>query len=242
MNSFLFLFLLFIIYSIIGYFVEILACSIYSKKFIFSRGFLIGPYLPIYGTGVVLITIFLSKYRDDLLALFIMSCVFCTILEYITSYVMEKLFNLRWWDYSEKKFHINGRVCLSNSILFGIGGLLIVEFFNPLIVKFINYLSPFWFYFISIILLFLFIVDFLMTVEIMIKVKVNLSMIEEKDATEQIKKEVRKSLANFNLLTVRLLKSFPNMEKINGSEFSKLKNTINNIRKEKVNKKKNKEA
>lgn len=238
MNNFLFLFLLFMIYSTVGYFVEIVACSLYSKKIIFSRGFLIGPYLPIYGTGVVLITIFLSKYRNDLLALFIMSCVFCTVLEYITSYIMEKLFNLRWWDYSEKKFHINGRVCLSNSILFGIGGLLIVEFFNPFIVKVISLLSPFWFYFTSISLLIIFLIDFLLTVKIMIKVKVNLSMIEEKDATEQIRKEIRKSLANFNFLTVRLLKSFPNMEKINGSEFSKLKNTINTIRKEKNNRKK----
>ena len=123
-------FLLFIIYSFIGWLMETTLKSYEAKKFI-NRGFLIGPYCPIYGCGCILIILLLKKYEPYPLGLFCMSVVICTILEYLTSYFMEKLFNARWWDYSKRKFNINGRVCINTMIPFGILGTLMMYFINP---------------------------------------------------------------------------------------------------------------
>ena len=114
-------FLLFIIYSIIGWILEIIFAFINLKKFV-NRGFLIGPYCPIYGAGCLLLTILLSKYAEDTIVLFALSIIICSILEYLTSWIMEKIFKLRWWDYSDMKFNINGRICLETMIPFGIIG------------------------------------------------------------------------------------------------------------------------
>lgn len=95
-------FLLFIIYSMIGWTIEVLLQFIEKKRLI-NRGFLIGPYCPIYGFGAVVMTLILDKYQDNLIILFGMSMLICTVLEYLTSYIMEKLFKARWWDYSQKK-------------------------------------------------------------------------------------------------------------------------------------------
>ena len=110
-------FLLYLIYSIGGWLLEV-SCKLVEKKKFINRGFLIGPYCPIYGTGAVIMTILLKKYIDDPITLFIMAMLTCSILEYITSYVMEKLFNARWWDYSTYRFNINGRICLETTIPF----------------------------------------------------------------------------------------------------------------------------
>lgn len=95
-------FMIFFIYSVIGYFCEVLGIFVSSGKVNFSRGYLIGPYLPIFGFGSLIITFYLSKYSNDLIALFILGSFFCCLLEYLTSFFLEKIFKLRWWDYSEK--------------------------------------------------------------------------------------------------------------------------------------------
>ena len=94
--------LLFFIYSFAGWLMETVQISIRQKKFV-NRGFLIGPYCPIYGCGVILITLLLQKYAGDIPLTFILSILICGTLEYMTSYVMEKIFKARWWDYSRIK-------------------------------------------------------------------------------------------------------------------------------------------
>ena len=128
---------LFFIYSIAGWIMESVSISIRNKK-ITNRGFLIGPYCPIYGWGVVLITILLQKYHDDIPATFFLSILICGTLEYATSYFMEKIFKARWWDYSTRKFNINGRICLETLIPFGIAGTAITIWINPFLLKYIN--------------------------------------------------------------------------------------------------------
>ena len=98
-----------------------------------NRGFLIGPYCPVYGTGVVLISVLLRQYKSDLVVFFVFTMLICGLLEYATSYFMEKLFNARWWDYSAKKFNINGRVCLENLILFCVAAAGIIYGTNPIL-------------------------------------------------------------------------------------------------------------
>jgi len=131
--SFLHVFLLFFIYSVIGYLCEIIYCFFYNHGKVQDRGFLYGPYCPIYGFGSLIILFFLKKYENDPLILFTMSIVLTSLLEYITSYLMEKIFENKWWDYSDQKFNLNGRICLLNSFLFGILGLTLVYFINPFI-------------------------------------------------------------------------------------------------------------
>ena len=113
---------------------EVTCKSIEAKKII-NRGFMIGPYCPIYGWGALAITILLKRYIDDWIVLLFMSIITCGILEYATSYVMEKLFHARWWDYSRRKYNINGRVCLETLIPFGILGLTIMYITNPFILS-----------------------------------------------------------------------------------------------------------
>ena len=136
-------FLLFMIYAILGWLMEVTCKLIQYKRFI-NRGFLIGPYCPIYGYGALLITILLHKYTNDPIVLFIMAIVVCGTLEYLTSYFMEKIYKARWWDYSQKKFNINGRVCLGTIVPFGLLGLLIMYVLNPFFLGKIGKLSELW--------------------------------------------------------------------------------------------------
>src|SRR5574344_2167877 len=153
------LFMLFITYSIIGWCMEVTCKLIELKKFI-NRGFLIGPYCPIYGWGCILITVLLNKYMKDPLVLFVMAIVICSILEYFTSYFMEKIFKARWWDYSRRKFNINGRICLETMIPFGILGCVMILVFNPIVFSFLKLFSKNILIIISIITFIILIVDY----------------------------------------------------------------------------------
>ena len=99
-------YLLFMMYSFIGWVVETSFTFYKSKKFV-NRGFLIGPYCPIYGWGCLAIILVVGKDTSDILGVFLKAILICSLLEYFTSYFMEKIYNVRWWDYSNKKFNIN---------------------------------------------------------------------------------------------------------------------------------------
>ena len=202
-----YIFLLFIIYSFLGWIVEVIASLIENKKFV-NRGFLIGPYCPIYGVGLLIITNFLKSYIDSYIVVFVMSMFICMTLEYLTSYIMEKLFNARWWDYSNKRFNINGRVCLETTIPFGLGGMLIMYIVNPLLEKILNTFNYNTLIIISIILFIIFLVDLIISLIVILKVK-NVSIQKIKDNTEEINKKVKKYLIEKSVLTKRLIESFP---------------------------------
>ncbi len=232
MESFLKLFLLFIIYSFIGYLAEVIYCSICNRKIVLNRGFLIGPILPIYGCGALVIVHLLERYANDVLVLFIMSFISCCIIEYFASLIMEKIFHLRWWDYSERKFNVNGRICLTNGILFGLGGLLLTKYINPVIDKFLSIFSTTTIINVSFVVLCLFLIDFILSTRIIFGLRSNISKITSRDATTQIKKEVNLFLKSHNILTGRLIKSFPNLEKINGPRIEKFLNIFSKVKKE----------
>ena len=151
-------FYIFIIYSFLGWLMEVLLVSFQQRK-ITARGFLIGPWCPIYGFGALFVTLLLKKYYEDPIVLFIMSFLLGTILEYITSYLMEKIFKARWWDYTNHKFHINGRVSLTTSLGFGLLGVILVYVFNPFFLKIISNIPNILFNTIMIIILLIFISD-----------------------------------------------------------------------------------
>lgn len=202
------LFLLFLIYSFLGWLMETIYCSIGSKKFA-DRGFLIGPICPIYGCGAVAMTIFLKKYLDDPLVLFIMAVVICSILEYITSFIMEKIFNTRWWDYSNRLFNINGRVCLSNAVCFGALGIILLYFVNPFMISLLGKINEQVLSIICIIFLILLLLDYIFSTIIISKFTKTVKLVR-KDSSNDINKKVRELLLSKSGFYKRLVKAFPN--------------------------------
>lgn len=99
--------LLFFACSFLGWCMEV-ACKLVQFGRFINRGFLLGPLCPIYGTGAVLMAYFLPLWTTQVESTFLLALVLCGTLEYITSWLMEKLFHARWWDYSQKRFNING--------------------------------------------------------------------------------------------------------------------------------------
>ncbi|HAZ05353.1 putative ABC transporter permease [Acetobacterium wieringae] len=137
------LFVYFFLYAIIGWMCEVVYCSIPEKKFI-NRGFLNGPYCPIYGVGALIIIMFLMPYVSDPILVFFIGIILTSTLEYVTSWGMEKLFHAKWWDYSDHKFNINGRVCLLNSFLFGLLCVILMYVVHPIVNDLVNSFSAFW--------------------------------------------------------------------------------------------------
>lgn len=208
-NKFVVLCALFLIYSFFGWIIEVIYTFFEKKKFV-NRGFLIGPLVPIWGTGAVLITLILRP-DDSMFNLIISSAFIGTFLEYVVNYLMEKIFKARWWDYSKLPFNVNGRVWLGSSLFFGIGGVIIVQFMNPLLFDLFKSVNPYVFYIITIILFLLTLTDFCISFNIINKLKISVDSVR-KDYTEEISKKVRSILMGKSLFFKRLLNAFPNIK------------------------------
>lgn len=202
-------FVLFIIYSFIGWIGEIIFSIIQSKKAV-NRGFLMGPWCPIYGCGCLLLVTLLSKYSTMPFALFALSILICSLLEYFTSWIMEVIFKMRWWDYSDLKYNINGRICLESIIPFGLIGVLVVMFVNPFLLKLLNLIPKIILNITAVILLAIFILDVIISSNVIFNFK---SVIKDsrKDSTEAIKKLVMKKFNENNILYMRLANAFPTL-------------------------------
>ncbi len=203
-------FLLFLFYSFVGWIIEIINEIIRERRFV-NRGFLIGPYCPIYGCGMLLIIFLLTRYLDEPVVLFVMCVILCSILEYFTSYIMEKMFKARWWDYSDRKFNINGRICLETLIPFGVGGLLIMYLVNPFMVSQITSIPSSILKAISIILFILFMIDNFISFKIIFGFRKTTKK-AQKDDTVEITAFVKEILTNKSKLNKRLIKSFPGLK------------------------------
>lgn len=122
-------FLWLLLYSFIGWVYESLLYTVKQKRFI-NRGFLNGPYCPIYGTGAVLNLLILGRITNPFLLFFAGAFVDC-LLEYLTSWGMEQLFHARWWDYRKYPLNLNGRICLYGALVFGGFSVLLVLWIHP---------------------------------------------------------------------------------------------------------------
>ena len=208
--------LLFTIYAVIGWLMEVSLSFIQHHKFI-NRGFLIGPYCPIYGFGGVAITLLLSNFMniidnvsivDSLWISTIVIMFICGTLEYATSFVMEKLFHARWWDYHRFKFNINGRVCLETLLPFTIIGQIILRYANPVFLGLIGNIHQPWLHICTIVILGIFAIDVSVSYNIIHSFK-KISN-EAKDNTEEITKKV-KDIISKTWRGRRLVAAFPNV-------------------------------
>lgn len=226
-----YLFLFFFVASCIGYVCEVVFCSITDNTFAWNRGFLLGPYIPIYGVGTITVLWLLRNYFGDPLALFCLSFLICTILEYLTSFVMEKLFKVRWWDYSDQKFNIEGRVCLLNSFLFGLAGIIVVYLVYPFVTRIFNLIPHLAMIIISSICALIFFTDLIVTVITLISIRITITDIEKKDGTEDTKEQVIKRIKKNAVLYNMLLKAFPYIDGVNEQSFRELRILVDTVRK-----------
>lgn len=160
----------FIVYAFLGWVCEDIYCGIGKRKFI-NRGFLYGPYCPIYGFGALLVIYPLLMVSKHPIVVFIFGMVLTSILEYITSFVMEKLFATRWWDYSTYPFNINGRICLQNSLLFGLMALVVVYGLHPIVSRFVERIPLGFLVIFLIMFTFFFVIDIVNTVIVLLRRK-----------------------------------------------------------------------
>ena len=122
--------LLFFFYCFCGWVWESCYVSLRQRRWV-NRGFLHGPLLPIYGSGAIIILFVTLPVEEDLFLVWLMGMLAATALEYVTGVVMERLFQVRYWDYSNQKFNLNGHICLSSSIAWGFFSILLVRFLHP---------------------------------------------------------------------------------------------------------------
>lgn len=123
---------IFFVYAFLGWCTEVSFAALTSGKFV-NRGFLNGPVCPIYGCGVVIVLFFLEPLRKNTLLLFLGSVVLTSVLEWLTGFVLERIFHQRWWDYSNEPFNLGGYICLRFSIAWGLACLLVVDVIHPTI-------------------------------------------------------------------------------------------------------------
>lgn len=124
-----------------GWFYESVICSVVENHKLFNSGYLAGPYCPIYGIGAVINLVLLKDVKSSIL-IFIITMVTSGILEYMTSYIMERLFDARWWDYSEFPLNLQGRICLYGCLIFGTGNVILIKVVHPYVLQLTKAFSP----------------------------------------------------------------------------------------------------
>jgi len=239
----------FIIYAFSGWILETVSASWEERRFI-NRGFLNGPFCPIYGFGALLLLVVLHPVINNLCLLFSGAIILTSLLEYLTGWILEKVFDHKWWDYSTRRFNLQGRICLRYSIYWGIAALVMLKVLHPEVIKLVDKI-PYQYgrlglYGISL----YFLVDFLHTVLSVSELKAALTemqhlAIEGRDRLEQIRESSVEGIeetgaeirAQYNLLVNRmaarnrrLFNAFPNLKRKNYDHILKeLKDRWNHI-------------
>ena len=156
-------FLLFILYSFGGWIVECI-WTYFMKRKLENRGFLFGPICPIYGVGSLICVLLVGPLRLSWPLEFLLMIVLCDIIEYITSVVLERIYHVRWWDYTTASvLHLNGRISLETSIGFGVGGIFILHLIQPFFSRLLAPLNHLSLLAISGLLLIIFVADILLS-------------------------------------------------------------------------------
>lgn len=173
---------IFIIYAIIGWCTEVSYAALDTGKFV-NRGFLNGPYCPIYGCGVVIVVAILTPLEENILILFVGSFLLTTALEFVTGYILEKVFHNKWWDYSNKPFNIKGYICLKFSIYWGLACTFIMKVIHPMIYKTITWIPFIPGVVLLSIVMCVFVVDCCITVSTILKFNKRLKLMDEMAAS-----------------------------------------------------------
>ncbi len=164
------LFYYFIIYSFMGWCLETVYSTIIKKEFV-NRGFLHGPFCPIYGFATLSIIVLLKPIEANYIFLFLGSIFLTSIIEYLTGYILESVFNSTWWDYSDEPYNLHGRICLVFSIIWGVISIIILKVIHPYIVYIVKAIPSKLGLLLFYITLLYFLIDFIITVITVYKLK-----------------------------------------------------------------------
>lgn len=222
--------LLFFTCSFLGWAMEV-ACKYVQFRRVINRGFLLGPYCPIYGFGAVAVCAALTRFAQDPLAVFALSMLICGTLEYLTSYAMEKLFHARWWDYSQRAFNLNGRVCANTLVPFGLLGLLLVYAVKPFLFARFARIPPRACTALCAALCALMFADAILSTTVLGKIRRTASL-SHGDSTERITQAVRQELMARSFLIRRLLRAFPYARLYNAELLARLNAQRQKLREE----------
>lgn len=184
----------FILYSFLGWVMESIFRSICERKII-NTGFLRGPFCPIYGIGATIMFLFLEGFENKPILLFFISIIVLTIWEYVVGVFLETVFHTKYWDYSDHKFNIQGRVCLTNSICWGVIGVLFIHFIHPFIQQIIGNIDITILHYVISIVTLVFIVD---TIVSIVKLKTIKGTLEN---IEKLNKEIKEKLKEIKALS-----------------------------------------
>jgi uncharacterized membrane protein len=144
-----------------------------------NRGFLNGPYCPIYGVGVVIVILLVFPLRKNMLLLYVVSVVLTSVLELVTGFALEKIFHYRWWNYSDVPFNIDGYVCLKFSLMWGIACIIVVDVIHPLVDDFVRWIPHFIGKILLGIMIVMMAIDLVATVETVLKLNSRLEKIDK---------------------------------------------------------------
>ena len=193
-----FLFVKFILFSMVGYIFETTMCAIIDRKWT-NRGFLCGPIIPIYGVGSIILVFLLNDFKNNIFLLVLFGIVITSTIEYLTGFALEKIFHNKWWDYSGEKYNLNGYVCLKNSLCFGLGTPIVVCVLNPLFNTFLFDIKDPILYGLGFILLIIFIFDVSYSVVVAYNLRNRLIIVEKlkNDKLMKIPGVLEKSIKTF---------------------------------------------
>lgn len=222
------LFMKFILFSVIGYVAEMIFCAIIDKR-ITNRGFFCGPIIPIYGVGSLALIWILKPFMHNVFLVILLGMVITGAIEYITSYVLEKIFHNKWWDYSEEKFNINGRICLKNLICFGLGSPIILYILNPYITDFLLQVKDEVLMGTAIVLFIIFVLDVVYSCLVAYNLRNRIIIVEDLKNEKlaripgMLERMLNKRVKGIRRYPKRLLKAFPTLWKTNEKEFEIMK-------------------
>lgn len=241
----------FLIYSFLGWCIEVCYATLNTKKFI-NRGFLNGPYCPIYGVGVMTIIYFVFPLKNNMLILFIASISLTSALEFFTGFILERVFHYRWWDYSNVPFNLCGYICLKFSILWGLACVLVVDIIHPVVERVISWLPLLAGKVILVVGGTFMLIDFIVTVKTVLKLnakleklekiaadihkfsdrigeKVSLDFMTAENKIEELKRKREELIKNIPWLEKRIIRSFPDMKstKYDENTFTTMKEGTN---------------
>lgn len=203
----------FVFFSIIGFISEVIYCSLNKRK---SGKALYGPWCPLYGLGGLLIISIVSHVPENMFIIYLVSVLVSSFTEYLVSVVLEMIFDMKWWDYSFKKFNLNGRICLENSLLFGVLGILIFYFYLPLKVYMISICDPLLLKIIVYLLFTAMCIDGVITIIEAFEVKYRYQLIKKigLNNKDKLKSKLIKLKSSFNFKRLIYEFDFDNKEKI----------------------------
>ena len=201
---------IFFLFSVAGWCMEVTLKFIQYRRFI-NRGFLIGPYCPIYGWGAVAVTLIvggLLARRGTIGETFLAGMVVCGALEYFTSWYMEKMFHARWWDYSTKPMNLHGRIWIGNLLLFGAASVVIVKGIVPFLLRALGKIPALTVESMAGCIVVLMLADNAVSHYLMNVVKQQIDT-QEGDSTEEISRKVRELLKTKGVLLRRIQSAYP---------------------------------